>query len=85
MPDIFLLVAKSSSNRYQKNKRLVIGVTTAKNRSKNQSLVTRSINDHEIFLFFMSITYVMRSRAAKLGWIRRDLDSLKRSYASFKG
>ena len=47
--------------------------------------MTRSINDHEAPRFCMSVTYRVRSRAAKLGWIRHDLDSLKRSYASFKG
>tara|TARA_B110000014_G_scaffold254324_1_gene234797 strand:+ start:531 stop:653 length:123 start_codon:yes stop_codon:yes gene_type:complete len=33
----------------------------------------------------MNITTKRRSNAAKIGWMRRDLAALKRSYASAKG
>ena len=33
----------------------------------------------------MNITTERRSNAAKIGWMRRDLAALKRSYASAKG
>jgi len=47
--------------------------------------MTSSFNDHRKPWFLMSVNYETRSRAAKIGWIGRDLASLKRSYASVKG
>ena len=47
--------------------------------------MTRTINDHNLSWFHMSVSYEDRSRAAKIGWIGHDLASLKRSYASVKG
>ena len=56
-----------------------------KNKSKNQSLMTRMVFAHTKSLICMNTTTKKRSNAAKIGWIRHDLAALKRSYASAKG
>ena len=55
-----------------------------KNKSKNQSLMTRMVFAHTKSLISMNTTK-KRSNAAKIGWLRHDLAALKRSYASAKG
>jgi hypothetical protein len=56
-----------------------------KNKSKNQSLMTRMVFGHMKSLICMNTTTKKRSNAAKIGWLRHDLAALKRSYASAKG